>query len=227
MLFLVCLLIFICRGSFKQLPRWRNLVSVEFALVAVSSIVAVMNPLSTTAVFLTLTKGKIDEKQRKMAAKAAKLGFIILSVFALTGTLLFQIFNLEVFAFQIAGGILLITIALKMLSEKNGFSSADHEDISIIPLTFPLTAGPGTIMTVILLFSQASSVFEAVFVFVGIAVGVILSYVGMTHAHRLFKILGHDGIKVVTALMAIIVLAIAIQFVINGVIAAASQLPIT
>ncbi len=201
--------------------------TVEFALVAISSIVAVMNPLSTIAIFLTLTKGQNPEKNRKIAAKAMKLGFIILAVLALTGTLLFQIFNLEVYAFQIAGGILLVSVALRMLSEKNGFSSDDREDISIIPLTFPLTAGPGTITTVILLFSQASSLIEAVFVFVGIAVGVLLSYFGMTHAHRLFKILGQDGIKVATALMAIIVLAIAIQFIIAGIIAAASQILIT
>ncbi len=206
---------------------WRNLGTVEFALVAISSIVAVMNPLSTTAIFLTLTKGQIQEKHRKMAAKSAKLGFIILVFFALTGTLLFQIFSLEVFAFQIAGGILLITIALKMLSDKDGFSSTDHEDFSVIPLTFPLTSGPGTIMTVILLFSQASSVIEAIFVFVGIAIGVLLSYLGMTHAHRLIKVFGNDGIRVATALMAIIVLAIAIQFVVNGILAATSQIPIT
>jgi multiple antibiotic resistance protein len=203
------------------------LITPEFAAIAISSIVAIMNPLSTTAIFLTLTKGQIQEKHRKMAAKSAKLGFAILAFFALTGTFLFQIFSLEVYAFQIAGGILLVTIALKMLSEKNGFSSADHEDISIIPLTFPLTAGPGTIMTVILLFSQAKSVFDAIFVFVGIAIGVLLSYGGMTHAHRLVKLFGKDGIHVVTALMAIIVLAIAIQFVIAGIIAASSQIPIT
>jgi len=178
-----------------------------------------MNPLSTTAVFIALTKGNNPEKNRKIAAKATKLGFVILAFFALTGTLLFQIFSLEVYAFQIAGGILLVSIALRMLSEKNGFSTEEnHEEISIIPLTFPLTAGPGTITTVILLFSQAISVFEAVFVFVGIAVGVLLSYLGMVHAHRLFKLLGKDGIRVVTALMAIIVLAIAVQFVITGII---------
>jgi multiple antibiotic resistance protein len=140
-----------------------TLAIVEFAIVAISSIVAVMNPLSTTAIFLTLTKGESPEKNRQIAAKAAKLGFIILASFALTGTLLFQIFNIELFSFQIAGGILLITIAVKMLSEKNGFSSDKREDPSIIPLTFPLTAGPGTIMTVILIFSQAIGIFEAIF----------------------------------------------------------------
>ncbi len=185
-----------------------------------------MNPLSTTAVFISLTKGKNPEKNRKIAAKATKLGFIILAFFALTGTLLFQIFSLEVYAFQIAGGILLVTIALRMLSEKNGFSADDsHEEISIIPLTFPLTAGPGTITTVILLFSQATAIFEAIFVFVGIGIGVLLSYLGMVNGHRLFNLLGKDGIRVVTALMAIIVLAIAIQFVIAGIIAVIPHIP--
>ncbi|MDG6223187.1 MAG: MarC family protein [Candidatus Bathyarchaeota archaeon] len=198
--------------------------TVEFALVAISSIVAVMNPLSTTAIFLTLTKGQSHEKNRQIAAKAAKLGFIILASFALTGTLIFQIFNIDLFSFQIAGGILLITIALKMLSEKNGFSSDKREDPSIIPLTFPLTAGPGTITTVILIFSQASSFFETIFVFVAIAVGVLLSYGGMIHAHRLLKIFGTDGTHVVSALMSIIVLAIAIQFVFAGIVAAVCQL---
>ena len=201
--------------------------TIDFAIVAISSIVAVMNPLSTTAVFISLTEGKNPENNRKMAAKATRLGFVILAFFALTGTLLFQIFSLEVYAFQIAGGILLVSIALRMLSDKNGFSSDDsHEDISVIPLTFPLTAGPGTIMTVILLFSQAVTVFEAVFVFVAIGIGVVLSYLGMSHAHRLFKLFGKDGIRVVTALMAIIVLAIAIQFVIAGIIAVIPSLPI-
>ena len=201
--------------------------TIDFAIVAISSIVAVMNPLSTTAVFISLTEGKNPENNRKMAAKATRLGFVILAFFALTGTLLFQIFSLEVYAFQIAGGILLVSIALRMLSDKNGFSSDDrHEDISVIPLTFPLTAGPGTIMTVILLFSQAVTVFEAVFVFVAIGIGVVLSYLGMSHAHRLFKLFGKDGIRVVTALMAIIVLAIAIQFVIAGIIAVIPSLPL-
>jgi len=136
----------------------------------------------------------------------------------------FQIFNIDLFSFQIAGAILLINIALRMLSEKNGFSSDKREDPSIIPLTFPLTAGPRTITTVILIFSQASSFFETIFVFVAIAVGVLLSYGGMIHAHRLLKIFGTDGTHVVSALMSIIVLAIALQFVFAGIVAAVCQI---
>lgn len=199
---------------------------IEFAILATSSIVAVMNPLSTTAIFLTLTNGKKSEENRKTAAKATKLGGVLLAFFALSGTIIFQLFNIELFSFQIAGGILLVTLALKMLSEKNSYSCEDRENISIIPLTFPLTAGPGTILTVILIFSQATTFFETIFVFVAIAIGVLLSYQGMIHAHQLLKYFGKEGVQVVSSLMAIIVLAMAIQFIIGGIFEAVSNVPL-
>ena len=199
---------------------------IEFAVLAISSIVAVMNPLSTTAIFLTLTNVEKSEENRKTAAKAAKLGGVLLAFFAITGTIIFQLFSIELFSFQIAGGVLLVTIALKMLSEKKGYSSENREDISIIPLTFPLTAGPGTILTVILIFSQATTYFEMIFVFVAIAIGVLLSYEGMIHAHQLLKHFGKEGVQVVSSLMAIIVLAMAIQFIIGGIFKAVLNIPI-
>ena len=205
--------------------------TIEFATIAILSIVAVMNPLSTVAIFTSLT-GDIGpekhspEKHRKIAGKAMKIAFVVLVFFALTGELLFQVFNLHVFAFQIAGGILLVTIALKMLSEQPEVSSDSREDISIIPLVFPLTAGPGAITTVILLFSQALDYFDALFVFIGIAIGILLSYFGMKYAYRIIKVLGVEGLRVVTALMAIIVLAIAIQFIIVGIIDVIPYIPI-
>ncbi|MGD6852288.1 MAG: MarC family protein [Candidatus Bathyarchaeia archaeon] len=197
----------------------------EFALVAISSVVAVMNPISTIAVFSSLTEDLEPEAQRKIALKAMKISLAVLIFFAITGQLIFQVFNLQVYAFQIAGGILLISFALKMLSEKKVYSS-DREDVSIIPLAFPLTAGIGTITTVILLFSESSTLVEASLVFVAIVVGVIVSYFGMIYAPKLFKVLGHDGLHVMSTLMAIIVLAIAVQFIINGVIAVIPYLPI-
>jgi multiple antibiotic resistance protein len=202
------------------------LAAIEFAIVAISSIVAVMNPLSTTAIFPALTKDFSAEKQHQIIVKSMKISFVVLAFFAITGQLIFQVFNLQVYAFEIAGGILLITFALKMLSEKSTYSTDGREDISIIPLTFPLTAGAGTITTVILLFSEASNFLEAIFVFSGIIIGISLSYLGMSYAPRVFKVFGHDGLRVVTAMMAIIVLALAVQFIINGIIDIVPHIPI-
>jgi len=198
--------------------------AIEFALLAISSIIAVMEPFSTIAIYTTLTKNHSSERQRKIAAKAMKISFVVLAFFALTGHLLFLVFNITVYAFEIAGGILLVAVALRMLNPGKDEYSSDERDVSIVPLAFPLTAGPGTITTVMLLFSEAGNWFEALFVFVGIFIGVLISYVGMVYSHRLFKLLGDDGLRLVTALMAIIVLAIAVQFVINGIVDVAPQI---
>lgn len=164
-------------------------------------------------------------KQRKIAAKSMKISFIALLFFALTGHLLFMVFNITDYAFKIAGGILLIAVALRMLNpRKEDYSSGEPEDIAIVPLAFPLTAGPGTITTVILFVAEANSLLESSFVFVGIILGILISYAGMIYSSRLFRLLGEDGLRVVTALMSIIILAMAIQFIINGTAEAISEI---
>ncbi|MGB9740995.1 MAG: MarC family protein [Candidatus Bathyarchaeales archaeon] len=198
---------------------------IEFALIAVTSIVAIMEPFSTIAVYITLTRNMEQRKQRKIAAKSMKISFLALIFFALTGHLLFLVFNITDYAFKIAGGILLIAVSLRMLYPGKGeYSTDEREDVAIVPLAFPLTAGPGTITTVMLLVSEANNFLEASFVFVGITIGILISYVGMIYSSKLFKLLGEDGLRVVTALMSILILAIAIQFIINGAAEAVSQI---
>ena len=151
-------------------------------------------------------------------AKAMKISFFVLAFFALAGQLVFSIFNITISAFQIAGGVLLVDVALRMLHpSKYEYAREELEDIAIVPLAFPLTAGPGSITTVMLLMSQANGWVEWPFVFVAILASVLISYVGMTYAGRLSSSLGTEGLHVVTRIMAIIVLAIAVQFLINGV----------
>ena len=98
---------------------------------------------------------------------------------------------------------------------KDEYSTEELEDVAVVPLAFPLTAGPGSITTVMLMMSQASGYLEWLFVFVAL-MSVLLSYVGMIYADRLVSRLGTEGLHVVTKIMAIIVLAIAVQFFING-----------
>jgi multiple antibiotic resistance protein len=214
----------ICNRQLELSIQAETLGTTEFAVLAISSIIAVMEPFSTIAIYTSLTEGLSVEKQRKIAGKSMKISFLILAFFALTGHLLFTVFNITMYAFEIAGGILLVVVALRMLNPGKDEYSSDERDVSIVPLAIPLTAGPGTITAVMLLFSQASNLFETAFVFIGIFLGVLLSYVGMVYAHRLFKVFGDDGLRVVTALMAIIVLAIAVQFVINGIVDVAPQI---
>jgi multiple antibiotic resistance protein len=195
-----------------------------FLVLAISSIVVVMEPFSTIAVYAALTKNMSIEKKLRAITKSMRLSFLVLAFFAVTGHLVFQVFNITVSAFQVAGGILLVVVALQMLYPERSTTLKDgSEDIAVVPLAFPLTAGPGTITTVILLTSKSQSLFQTSFVFAGIFVGVFASFIGMRYSSRLFKYLGDEGLRVVTAIMAIIVLAIAVQFLIDGIGTAVPQ----
>lgn len=195
-----------------------------FALIAISSIVAVMEPFSTVAVFAALARDMDAEAKKRVISKSMKISIVVLIFFVITGNLVFKLFNITVAAFEIAGGILLITVALDMLRTRKGEYSNSEGDIAIIPIAFPLTAGPGAITTVVLLTSQATDILESAFVFIGVVIAVLISYVGLRYSTSLFKWLKNDGLRVVTALMAIIVLAIAVQFIINGILEVAKQI---
>jgi len=192
-----------------------------FALVAISSLIAIMEPFSTTAIFMSLTDGMDEAKKRGIISRSMKVSAVVLVFFAITGNLLFTLFGITISAFQIAGGILLVTVALKMLYPgKDGMSSYAAGDIAIMPLAIPLTSGPGAITAVILLTSQASGLLEISIVYVGIIIGVAISYFAMLYSNRLSSVMGKDGLRLITALMAIIILAIAVQFIINGIASA-------
>ena len=192
--------------------------TLNFAVLAISSTIAVMEPFSTIAVYATLTERFSPEEKKKTITRSMRISLLVLTFFALTGHLVFQVFNITLAAFQIAGGILLVAVALQMLNPgKPSSSMAGGEDIAVVPLTFPLTAGPGTITTVILLASNAQNPLESFSVFFAIFVAILVSYAGMRYSSRLFAYLGEEGLRVMTAIMAIIVLAIAVQFMINGV----------
>jgi multiple antibiotic resistance protein len=170
---------------------------------------------------MSLTDGMDEAKKRGIISRSMKVSAVVLVFFAITGNLLFTLFGITISAFQIAGGILLVTVALKMLYPgKDGMSSYAAGDIAIMPLAIPLTSGPGAITAVILLTSQASGLLEISIVYVGIIIGVAISYFAMLYSNRLSSVMGKDGLRLITALMAIIILAIAVQFIINGIASA-------
>ncbi len=197
----------------------------EFALLSVTSLIAVIEPASNVAIFVSLTEDSDLKKQRQIAARSMRISFFVLAFFAIAGSFFFSLFNITVAAFQIAGGILLVVVALRMLNpKKDEYSQEDLENVSIVPLAFPLTAGPGSIATVMLLASQAVGIAEILAVFLGILVGILVQYIGMRYASRISRLAGKEGLRVVTRLMSIIVLAIAVQFVINGIAGAIPQI---
>ena len=183
-----------------------------------------MEPFSTVAVFMALAKDMDTATKKRAIGKSMKISLLVLVFFEITGHLMFEVFDITVAAFQIAGGILLITVALGMLNTKKSEFFSGEGDISIVPLAFPLTAGPGAITTVVLMTSQASGIIESLFVFIAVIIAVLISYIALRYSSLLFNRLKDDGLRVVTALMAIVVLAIAVQFIINGILQVIAQM---
>src|SRR3972149_10479801 len=183
--------------------------TLEFALLAFVSIIVITEPSTTIPEFLALTKDKEFNERRRIARKVVVISFIVLAFFALTGHLLFVVFNITHGAFTIAGGILLLYVAFGMFRPKREeHSSHEHEEIAVVPLAFPLTAGPGAIATVILLTAQASNLFETFLVYAAISAAMLIVYVGLVYSSKLVRGLSNKAFRVLPSFISIFILAI-------------------
>ena len=198
----------------------------EFALLAFASIIVITEPTTTIPEFLALTKDLEAKERRRLALKVVVISFIVLAFFALTGHLLFVVFNITHGAFTIAGGILLIYVAFGMFRPQKAENASEEHQNAVIPLAFPLTAGPGAITTVILLTSQASNLFETSLVFMAIGAAMLIVYLGLVYSSKLVRGLSDKALQVLPSLISIFILAIGVQFIINGVIDVSSLLPV-
>jgi multiple antibiotic resistance protein len=203
--------------------------ALEFIGGAIISIIVISNPISTSAVFIALTQGMTQEEKVRIVKKSVTYSTGILLFFALTGFLIFTIFGFSIGAFRIAGGVLLFSTAVYMLNPKPSSVAADEtsRDIALIPLAIPFTAGPGTIVTVVVLMSEArnlvntidttTGILAMIGVIIGIVVTIIVSYFMMARSDKIDAVLKEGGRNVVTRLMGLLVMAISIQFIINGI----------
>lgn len=195
-----------------------HLNSLQFGFVALTSILAIMNPVSTVAVFSTLSEGMSKQERLVVIRTSMRVALTVLLFFAFTGQFIFVILGLTLPAFKIAGGLLLLSLAVGMIQPKKvAYSPDELDNIAIVPLAFPLTCGAGTITTVILLASEAQGIIDNILVYTSVATAVGISYLGMLHAPRILAIFGEHEIKVLLRLLSIFVLAIGVQFVMNGI----------
>lgn len=200
-----------------------------FIGAAVISIIVISNPMSTSAIFIVLTSDMSRDEKLKVARKSAEYALGILVFFSITGLLVFQLFGFSIGAFKIAGGILLFSTSVSMLSPASRYEAAGEKssDISLIPLAIPFISGPGTIVTVVLLMSDAQEIafnddlaigMLAIFgVYLGISATILISYFMMKRSDLIDRVLREGGRKVITRLFGLLVMAIAVQFVINGI----------
>jgi multiple antibiotic resistance protein len=160
-----------------------------------------------------------------MARKSGWTCLIVLCGFALTGSLIFRLFGITLPAFKIAGGLILLHIGLDMLQARRSSQNetpgeaaegAAKEDASIIPLGIPMLAGPGTISTVMVLIGESHHWWEHAIIYGSIILSSLISYIILAGADKVRGFLGETGIRILMRLMGLLLTALAVQFVLNG-----------
>lgn len=191
-------------------------------VTAFATLFVVIDPIGLTPLFVALTRGADNAHRRSVALRASTIGFGVLLLFALFGEAVLGFIGISMSAFRIAGGILLLLTALDMLFERRTKRREDKvtdlPDPSVFPLATPLIAGPGAIATIILLMGQADG-FAGSIMIVGVMTVVVASvFVLFLTGSVLERLIGQTGINVVTRLLGMLLAALAIQFIIDGLI---------
>lgn len=188
----------------------------------------VIDPIGLVPMFGALTAGASTEYRRRMAIKGVGIAAAILLFFVLVGFALLRILGIGLAAFRIAGGILLLLLAIDMVfARHSGLRSTtrreteearSRDDISVFPLAIPLIAGPGAMTTLLLMLSTAHGQPASVGIVLGllalvlaIALGVLLASV------RILAFMGETGANVVTRLLGVLLTALAVQFILTGI----------
>ena len=199
----------------------------EFALLALTSIFFLVDPFGVVPLFLAVTSDASVAERRHVARKSALTCAIILCAFALAGSLIFRLFGITLPAFKIAGGIILLQIGVDMLQAKqSGQRSTPEEtqegtakeDASIIPLGMPMLAGPGAISTVMVLIGESHTMWRRGIVYAAIISTSFAAYLVLAGASRVRRYLGETGIRILMRLMGLLLVALAVQFIANGLI---------
>src|SRR5690606_35017058 len=190
----------------------------------------VIDPIGLAPIFGALTRGGSAAYRRRMAVKAILLAAGILYLFAFSGDWLMHALGIGIPAFKIAGGVLLFLVAIDMVfARHSGLRSATvreqeearfKEDISVFPLAFPLLAGPGALTTILLVLGDARENPYLFWSLLGtLAVVLLMALIALLLAGRIMALLGETGANVVDRLLGVILSALAVQFMVDGLLA--------
>lgn len=197
---------------------------VAFLLRAFLTLFVVIDPVGLAPVFVSLAGLRPDQERRRIATQAILTAGGILLGFALGGNALLEYLGISIAAFQVAGGILLFKIAIDMVfaqrereTPAEEAESRNRQDISVFPLAIPLIAGPGTLVSTLILTSEARAYPLGIEIVLGnIVVVLLLAYIFLRFAASLAEILGQTGINVITRVLGILLAALAVQYIADG-----------
>ncbi|MBL8148559.1 MAG: NAAT family transporter [Blastocatellia bacterium] len=193
--------------------------AISFGFLSFTSLFMIIDPIAVAPVFVAMTEKYEMNHRRKAALKACAVALAILAIFAVCGGLIFRLFGITIDALRIAGGILFFGMSMKMLTSSHPKEHLEHTeaDPSIVPLGMPLICGPGAISTVMVLMGQNSSLLHAALFFVALIVAIMATALTLIAAPYIIKFIGKTGVNVVTKIIGLIMCALGVQFVIDGV----------
>ncbi|HBU16437.1 MAG: MarC family transcriptional regulator [Rhodobacteraceae bacterium GWE1_64_9] len=199
------------------------MIETGFLITAFATLFVVIDPPGLVPMFIALTRGMSVEQRRAMALRACTIAAVLLTLFAIAGEAILGFVGISMSAFRIAGGLLLFLTALDMLFERRtqrreGQQAEPDHDPSVFPLATPLIAGPGAIATMILLVGQTGSTWAGTGVVVGLMLAMLLTtYLFLLASPPIERALGRTGTIVITRLLGMLLAALSVQFVIDGV----------
>ena len=196
------------------------------------TLLVTIDPPGLAPLFLALTAGMNRAERRQVAWRASIIGFALLAVFAVAGAAILSMFGITLPAFRVAGGLLLFWIAFEMIferrQERKGKSAdaaitIDHiRNIAAFPLAIPLIAGPGAISATVLLSGSLSTVAGTLMLLAIVAACIAITFLVLVLAERIDGVLGETGRSILTRLLGVILAALAVQFVADGIKALAA-----
>lgn len=198
-----------------------------FLIAVVASVLAIVDPVGALPFFVALTEGFAESDRQVILRRSVVVAGAVMMLFALVGRFLFAAFGFTLQAFEIAGGILLFSVAYDMLrgeisrakvnpSDREE-ASARRDEIAVVPLGIPLLAGPGAISTVMIYEGNAGNDPLAILAtFIAIAIAIGATFVVFTWGQRIIRALGRTGVMAVTRVLGLVLAAVAVQFILNA-----------
>ncbi|NQV30824.1 MAG: MarC family protein [Candidatus Marinimicrobia bacterium] len=199
-----------------------------YIIEVLPAVIVILNPFGGALIFVSLTMGDNRSELINKSRRTALTVIMTLLIFMFLGHLIFEMFNITLNAFRIAGGILLFGMGMSMIrgqhhqskiTEKERAEVVDQEDISIIPMGIPVLSGPGSIATIMVFRSNVTENFEiAILVFSILFAGLITYYV-LKYSHIMVNRFGKTVLRIISRIMGLLVVTMAVQFIVSGVIA--------
>jgi multiple antibiotic resistance protein len=196
--------------------------NLAFAIKSFIAVFVIVDAFAVVPIFLSLLENYSESDKKAMIKMAVRIAFIVLVVLTFSGNLIFQFLGIEFYSFRIAGGILLLIISIDMLFGRRTRlvsgeqEDVDKEDIAIMPMAIPLLTGPGAITTGIILFAEAGDPINELVLLINLILVFLITYQILLRLDMVYKALGHSGTKVVGRVMGIMLAAMSVQFIVEG-----------